>query len=57
MLKLLQQNLKLGANIFQLLASNLDIRLKDLTVWYKTKFFSQNLATKFGVFLVIYVMF
>ena len=27
-----------------------------LSVWYKTKFGSQNLATKFGVFLVIYVM-
>ena len=28
-----------------------------LSVWYKTKFGSQNLATKLGVFLVIYVMF
>ena len=28
-----------------------------LAVWYKTKFGSQNLSTKFGVFLVIYVMF
>ena len=27
------------------------------TVWYKTKFGSQNWTTKFGVFLVIYVMF
>ena len=30
---------------------------KILSVWYKTKFGSQNLATKFGVFLVTYVMF
>ena len=29
----------------------------NLSVWYKTKFGSQNLATKFGVFFMIYVMF
>ena len=32
--------------------------LKDgLAVWYKTKFGSQILATNFGVFFVLYVMF
>ena len=31
--------------------------MASLAVWYKTKFGSQILATNFGVFFMIYVMF